>query len=221
MQTVETELNQVVARMCQIKKEQAVLKDEFSTLEGTLLEAAAKDLEDTKNKTVVYQSPAGTATATMAESLKITYASYLRHIFGDAYEDVVTEKTDYKLSARASRMMTKLWLGEYIKQDFNSLVEQIPVDEKTRQVLAKKLKGVNFDTDKKTLITHGKLSVADATQYAYFLCEARIWTDFKTLLELNAADGSSNLTEAQIMKIINSAFVVEETPKISVTPKDR
>lgn len=205
-------IKNIVARMCAIKNEQAALKDEYASLEGELLKAAVSDLEDTKNKTVVYSSDIGTATATMAESLKITYESYLHHIFGDAYDDAVTEKTDCKLSAPAQRMMTKLWRGEYVREDFGAVIAQIQTDPKTREVLAKKLKGVNFNTDKKILMTHGGLSEENAAHYAYFLCEARVWTDFKNLMALNNADPEI------VLKIINSAFVVEETPKITVTP---
>lgn len=207
-------LTTAITRMCEIKNEQQALKDEYAALEGVVLKAAEGTLQDTKNKTVTYTTEAGTATATMAESLKIVYGSHLHRIFGKAYDDVVTIKMEPKLSAPAARMLAKLWQREYVETSFAELISQLPVDEKTRAVLAKKLKGVNPETDKKTLMQKGGMDEETAGYYAYFLAEAKVWTDFQNLLQLNGSSAD------EVMTVINSAVVVEETPKITVIPAE-
>lgn len=209
---MDERLTAAITRMCEIKNEQQMLKDEYATLEGVVLKAAEGTLHDTKNKTVTYTTEAGTATATMAESLKIVYGSYLSRIFGKAYDDVVMVRCEPKLSAPAARMLAKLWQREYVETSFPELIAQLPVDDKTRAVLAKKLKGINPETDKKTLMTKGGMDEETANYYAYFLAEARVWTDFNNLLKLNGSNAD------EIMTIINSAVMVEETPKITIVP---
>ena len=210
---MDEKLKRAIARMCTIKGEQQALKAEYEQLEGVVLKAAEGTLEDTKGKTVSYTTEAGTATATMAESLKIIYGSHLHQIFGKSYNDVVTIKMEPKLSAPASRMLIKLWQREYVKTSINEIIMQIPVDEKTRAVLSKKLKGVNPETDKKALMSKGGMDEETANYYAYFLAEARVWTDFNNLLQLNGSDAN------EILTIINSAVVVEATPKITIVPR--
>ena len=111
-------------------------------------------------------------------------------------------------------MLTKVWTGSYIKQSLNDAIAQLPVDDITLKKLAKKLKGINFETDKKNLINIGNLSEQEANEYAYLISEAAAWQSYSTLLELNGITSDSDI--AEITKLIDTAMIVDESTKISV-----
>lgn len=208
-------LSDNIDRMVEIKKQMTSLKEEYTGLEAEVLKQSQIDLQDTKLKSVTYKGKYGTAIATMADSLKVNYPSFLKKIFGDAYKDVATEKIDIKLSASATRLLTAIWKQDFIKTPFDEVLKQIPVDDNTCKLLAKKLKGVNFSKDKQNLIKIGKLDEETADQYAYFLSEATAWDNLNKLL----GAGGTDVTEEKIKEAlswVNSAVIVEETPKISI-----
>lgn len=208
-------LTKVVDRMVAIKAEQAALKTEYSGLEGELLMVSTEDLKNTKLKSVTYLGTDGAkATATMADSLKVIYPAFLKKIFGVAYADVATEKVDVKLSDPAKRMLSAIWKSDYTRDSFGDILLQLPVDDATRKVLAKKLRGANFSTDKKTLMDIGKLDEETADQYAFFLTESIAWESFYRLLSVNGEPSEADISAA--LSWVNSAVIVEETPKITV-----
>lgn len=205
----------LIDQLTTIKSKITELTAEKDRLEGEIILASREDLENTKYKTVTYSSEKGNkVTATLAESLKLTYPSLLRKIFGLAYEDAVKEETKYTLTASAKRMLTKVWTGSYVKQSLNDAIAQLPVDDTTRKKLAKKLKGANFETDKKNLMNIGGLSEQEASEYAYLISEAAAWQSYSTLLELNGITSESDI--AEITKLIDTAMIVDESAKISV-----
>lgn len=209
------EIQKNADRLAQIKCSIAELKKEQSELEGYFLKISTDELENTKTKTVSYLGTgANRIVATMAESLKMVYPSYLKSIFGDAYNDVVTEEIKYKLSAPATRMLIGLWSNSYTEMTVAEIISQLPVNDKTKKTLAKKVKGAKFETDKKNLISIGELDEKTAEEYAYFISEAAIWENFLRLMKINKKATSEDIAEA--LKLIDGAVVVEETPKITI-----
>lgn len=202
-----------IDRLIQIKGEIDILKKEQSQLESEFILQGQKDLENTKYKTATYTSSSGNKiVATTARTVKLTYPTYLRQIFGMAYADAVTEKTTYKLSDPASRMLGGLWNGEYIKGSLSGTISQLPCEDAAKRVLVKKLHGVNYDNDVRVLQTIGKLPEPEAQEWAYLIQEAVVWEDFARLLNSNGL----NLDEdaGTIMNMISGAIVVEENTKI-------
>lgn len=108
-------LSDKIDRMVAIKNSIAALKEEYSELEAEVLKQSESDLQDTKLKSITYKGSVGIATATMADSLKITYPTFLKKIFGEAYSDVATEKIDIKLTAPATRLLTAIWKQDFIR----------------------------------------------------------------------------------------------------------
>lgn len=208
-------LSEIIDRMVEIKEQQSELKSEYSELEVELLKQSAEDLKNTKNKSVTYQGTIGNATATMADSVKIMYPTYLQKIFGDAFKDIATEKVDYKLTAPAARLLSAIWKEDFIRQTPEELLSELEVDDGTRKILLKKLKGTNFEKDKDNLITVGKLPEDKAEQYAFFFAEAVAWQNFIRLLSVDGAPDEERI--AQVMALINTAIIVEETPKVAVS----
>jgi hypothetical protein len=148
----------------------------------------------------------------MSENLKQVYPSFFKQIFGSAYSDAVTEETKYKLSAPASRMLVNLWQKSFTKMTVEQVIQQLPCDDTVKAALKKKLKGANFKTDVKSLTAIAGFSQADAEQYAYFVSEAATWESFLQLMKVNKKDSEAEMKD--VLETINSAIVVEETPKI-------
>lgn len=207
--------DKLIDRLSEVRRQIDTLNAEKDRLEGELILQSRSDLENTKYKTVTYASDSGNrVTATIAETLKVTYPSLLKSIFGAAYGDAVKEETKYTLTAPAKRMLTKIWTGAYIKQSLNDAIAQLPVDDNTRKKLAKKLKGASFETDKRNLINIGGLPEQEASEYAYLISEAAAWQTYSALLELNGVTNDSNI--AEITRLIDTAMVVDESTKVSV-----
>ena len=203
-----------VNRLAEIKRTQQALKIEQEQIEAALLKQGTQDLSDTKYKSVSYMGTGCKATVTRAESLKVIYPSYLKEIFGLAYKDAVNETQTYKLSAPASRMLTGIWSGNYTRTSIDEIIDQLPaLDKDAREVLRKKLRGVNYATDKKALMSVGRYPEEDAESYAYFVAEAAVWEAFDRLMDANA-----NAPEEvqRTLSLINGACVVEETHKITL-----
>lgn len=208
-----------IDRLVQIKDEIAALKSEQDRLESEFLLQAKQDLQDTKYRTTAYVSGSGNrVVATTARSVKITYPSRLRLIFGRAYPDAVTEQTTYKLSAPASRMLSGLWSGEYIEQTLAEAIQSLPVEDKAKKLLAKKLHGINYDGDVRNLQVIGGMDEQQAQEWAYLLQEAAVWDDFRQLL-MGAPSGCND--PGHILDLIHGAMVVEETTKIQVVSADK
>ena len=205
-----------IDRLVQIKDEIAALKSEQDRLENEFLLQAKQDLQDTKYKTTAYVSGSGNkVVATTARSVKITYPSRLRLIFGSTYPDAVTEQTTYKLSAPAGRMLAGLWSGEYVEQTLAAAIQSLPVEDKAKKLLTKKLHGINYDGDVRNLQVIGGMDEQQAQEWAYLLQEAAVWDDFRQLL-MGAPSGCND--PEHILDLIHGAMVVEEKTKIQVVP---
>lgn len=204
-----------IDRLKAIKQEMERLSAEKDILESEIIRDSEKTLANTKYKTLTFTTEDGSsATVTLAESLKLIYPTVLKSIFGAAYSDMVKEEVKYTLSAPAKRMLANICTGKYIRQEFDEAIRQLPVDDTTRQKLAKRLKGAKFDTDKKNLVNIGGLSEEEASEYAYLLNESATWQQFETLLRLNNISSEDDIKE--VITRIEASMIVDETPKVSI-----
>lgn len=211
-----TDLRKQIDELAAIKAEMSKLKERKDKLEAEIIMQCTSDLENTKYKSIHYAGESCDLTAVTAESLKVTYDSFLPIIFGKAYEDAVTEKTDYSLSAPAKRMLIGLWTGNYVKCTVKEVIEQMNgVSDEERKQLLKKCKGINYDKDVSNILKFTSLSEEDAKEYAYLISDAAVWQDFKNLLTINGIDDEEHIND--ILLKIQSAFVVEESTKISLS----
>lgn len=213
------ETNEIAAkvnRLAEIKRQTAALKSESDGIEAELLKQFETDVEDTKYRTVRYSGDGAEVIANYADKVALVYPSMLKAIFGNAYGDVVTEEVTYKLSANAKRLLAALYKKEYLRgTSVESCIGQITADDKTRRVLAKRVKGKNFDSDKSNLMKLAGLDESEASDYAYMISEAAAWQEFERLL--SASGGVTDERIAEVLEYINTAVTVEETPKITIT----
>lgn len=115
-------------------------------------------------------------------------------------------------------MIAGLWLGNYTRTGMAEVIAQLPCDDPQKALLAKKLKGINYETDKKNLMAIGGFNEQAAGDYAFFIAEAAIWDNLMQLLA--AQSNTGELPEAadidRLLQLVNAAVVVEQTPKVSV-----
>lgn len=208
-----------INRLAEIKAQIKALKDEADALEGEIIIETKEQLENTKFKTLTQITESGSSiTVTVAESIKTIYPTMLKEIFGAAYEDMVTEEKKYTLSTAAKRLLTNIWQGKYIKVSLRDAINQLPLEEKTRKKLENKLKGSSYAADKKNLMNIGKMSEEDASEYAYMITEAATWQQFENLMMLNKKTDSTSIDD--VIWLINTSVMVDETTKVSVESKE-
>lgn len=204
-----------IDRLKAIKDQQSTLKTESDKLEAELLKVATNDLTNTKYKSVHYAGTDCKLMATVADSVKVTYATLLPLIFGSCYKDMVkvTEKVD--LTAPAKRLLAGLWTGNYCKDTtIEDTIKSLHQPPKTEKLLLKKVKGLNYQKDVDNLKTIAGLSDEQAQDNAYLLMEANIWQQFATLLAANGITEQAQIND--IMTKIQAAVVVEQSTKISL-----
>ena len=211
-----TDLRKQIDELAAIKSDMSKLKDRKDKLEAEIIKQCSADLENTKYKSIRYEGDVFDLTAVTAESLKVIYNSFLPTIFGKAYEDAVTEKTDYTLSAPAKRMLIGLYKGNFIRATVKEVIDQMAgVTDEERKQLLKKCKGINYDKDVENIRKFTDLTEEDAKEYAYLIAEAAVWQDFCNLLTLNGISDEAQIND--ILMKIQSAFVVEDSTKISLS----
>lgn len=206
-----------IDRLHQINDQMAELKSEKAIIEAEIIKRCESDLANTKLKSKCYRSEDTELTATNSESLKITYASFLPLIFGNAYSDAVTETTSYKISAPASRMLIGVWKGNYIKSSVADVIEQMNLSDEDSKQLLKKCKGKNYQKDIENIVKFAGIPYEDASEWAFLMSEAEIWQSFAQMLKLNEIDPDDEQTVGKILAIINAAIIVDETTKITVS----
>lgn len=207
-----------IIRLAEIKREIDKLNTEKKELEAFFLAQGGKALEDVKNKSITYSAPGGAAvTYTEAQKLTITAPAYLKKLFDVAYSDIIKEETttDYKIkSPTMERMLVGLYTGNYTKISPVEVLAQLPCDDKVRAALGKKLKGANFETDKKNLIAAG-FSEENAADYAFMYAEACVWDTFIKTVQLAGLPVDDSSIQRMIDGI-NISVQVDDTTKIKV-----
>ncbi len=186
------------------------------TLEAWFLTAGNEALKDSKSKSVCYKSDSGSSvTYTQAQKLTLEAPAVLKKLLGTAFPDFIEEKTEstYKVkSAAVERMLIGLYTGDYTKILPSDVIAQLPCSSQQQAALAKKLKGANFETDVKNLMTVGGFSEEDASDYAYLYAEAVVYDTFRRLMKLSGVDEDPE----EFIKGLTVAVSVDDTTKISI-----
>lgn len=211
------DLNNVIDRMAAIKKEQDSLKAEYEELQAWLLTDAEDVLNDTKRRSVAHTSEEGnTASVVIADTVSVTSASVLRDVFGCVYPDMVKEEIKYTLKAPAKRILSAIWHKEYCEGSVAEIINGLSCDDKTKRVLLKKVKGIDFDKDKEHFIKIGGLTEDEASDLAYLANEAAAWESICTFVKVNHGGEISDEILADIVTKINAAVNVSRGMKVEL-----
>lgn len=204
-----------VRELSKIKAEIAELTDKKKQLEAYFLERGGVDVLDTKFKSAVYADPKSQAavTYTEAQSLTIAAPQYLKETLGAIFPDIfeVVTKTEVKPKNKdIERMLIGMYTKSYTRATPEEIVAQLPCDDKAKAALAKKLKGVKFETDRDNLMKIGGFTEQDASDYAYLYAEAVVWQTFRRIAEMSGAD------DARLLRCIDLGVSVESSTKLTV-----
>ena len=211
-----SEIIDKVRELSQIKADIARLTDRKRQLEAYFLKCGEHDVVDTKFKSATYVDPGSQAavTYTEAQALTIVYPHYLKETLGAMFPDIFEEsvKTEIKPKNKdIERMLIGMFTGNYTRSTPDEVIAQLPCGDKAKAALAKKLKGVKFETDRDNLMKIGGFSEQDAGDYAYLYAEAVVWQTFRSVAEMSSAD------EARLLRCINLGVAVDSSTKIAVT----
>lgn len=206
-----------VKELSAVKAQIAKLNERKKELEAFFLERGNVDVADTKYKSCTYadENSQAAVTYTEAQSLEITAPNYLESTLGkDVFKDFFEEETKREIKPKdknIERMLIGIFTGDYIKSSPGDVITQLPCNDKARAVLAKKLKGAKFESDRDNLMKIGGLSEKDAGDYAYMYAEAVVWQTLCRVAEMSGADKDC------IIKSINLGVSVDNSTKIAVT----
>lgn len=208
----------VIDRMAEIKQEIKRLNVEYDTLQAQIQLKAEAALTDTKNKSVQYSGSDGnTASVVIADSISVIAGELLPAIFGSVYPSMVSQEVKYTLKAPAKRILSAIWHKEYCEGTVAEIIEGLKCDSKAKKLLAKKLKGINFDKDKKHLIDIAQLSDEEASDTAYLISEATAWENICAFVKVNNDGEISDEILADIITKVNAAVNVSRSMKTEIS----
>lgn len=211
-------INAIIDRMAEISTAKKALTEEYDALQAKLLVEAEKELTDTKLKSVSWTSEDNnTAAVTVSDTVSVVAGELLQNIFGVVYPSMVEQKTTYTLKAPAKRILAAIWHREYCKGSVLEIIGSLSCDDKTKNVLLKKVKGINFDKDKQNLIKIAGLSEAEASDTAYLINEAAAWENICTFVKVNNGGEINNDILGDVITKVNAAVNVAREMKTKVT----
>lgn len=189
------------------KREIEVLKADFDKL-------GQEYLTDKKIKQVEFWGTDCKVVVTESETLKVQYDCVLEGLFSNIKEGLIRVEPSYKYTEPFKRVIISILQGSYIDETFETAIKQIGADDKTKELLRKKLKG-KWDKDVKTLQDIAGMDKGDAEYYAYQIQEAM---NYEKILALMKTAGFEPGTDSfnRAMDTIKSAAIVETGIKIGV-----
>lgn len=211
-------ISKTIDRMAEIKQEIKSLTAEYDKLQAQLQVKAEAALTDTKNKSVQYSGSDGnTASVVIADSISIIAGELLPAIFGSVYPSMVKQEVKYTLKAPAKRILAAIWHKEYCEGSVAEIIGSLSCDDKAKKVLLKKIKGTDFDKDKKYLIDIAQLSDEEASDTAYLLNEAAAWENICAIVKVNNDGEISDEILNDIITKVNAAVNVSRSMKTEIS----
>ncbi len=211
-------LTNVIDRMAEIKQEVKSLNAEYDKLQAQIQLKAEAALTDTKNKSVQYSGSDGnSASVVIADSISIIAGELLPAIFGSVYPSMVKQEVKYTLKAPAKRILAAIWHKEYCEGSVAEIIGSLSCDDKAKKVLLKKIKGTDFDKDKKYLIDIAQLSDEEASDTAYLLNEAAAWENICAIVKVNNDGNINEDILSDIVTKVNAAVNVSRSMKTEIS----
>ena len=127
-----------------------------------------------------------------------------------------TKEVKYTLKAPAKRILSAVWHGEYCEGSISDIIISLPCDDKAKKVLLKKLKGTDFEKDKKNLMNIAGLSETDASDAAYLINETAAWENLCTFVRINHDGHITPEILSDITMKINAAVNVSRAMRTKI-----
>lgn len=211
-------IGEIIDRMAEIKEQSDALDNEYDNLQAQLLVEAEKALTDTKNKSVSWTSDSNnSASVTVSDTVSVVAGELLEDIFGKVFPSMAEKKITYTLKAPAKRILSAIWNGEYCEGSVADVIQSLNCEEKTKQVLMKKVKGISFEKDKQNLMKIAGLSETEASDTAYLINEASAWENICTFVKVNHDGKISPEILNDIVTKVNASVNVSRDMKAKIT----
>jgi len=211
-------ISEIVDRMAEIKLEIKDLKSENDKLQAQLHVAAGEELKNTKIKSVNYSSDSGnSALVTNSDKIEICSVEMLKDIFGKFFQDMVKEELKYTLKPTAKRLLAAIWNRDFCEGSIDDVVNTLSCDDKVKKVLLKKLKGIDFQKDKKVLMDFAGISENEASDTAFLINEAASWQTISNLIKVNNDNKIDDELLKNLILKVNYAISITRELKTKVT----
>lgn len=209
------EIRAKVDEIAKWSKLAAECKQELEKLKGEFSKLGEDELENTKLKQVEFW---GTGPAkvvvTHSETVKVFSHTYLAQTLKQLLNDFAKEKFTYDYTEPFKRILAAICQKNYGKESLNDVIAQMAEDEKSRNVLKKKLKG-HWEKDVKTLMGLTGMPREEAEHDIYFVHEAMNWDKIVQLLE-SAGYPKDTPEFKKALDAIEQAVIVEEGVKVGI-----
>lgn len=215
----KSEISQKVDEIAKWANLMEEAKKEFEKLKGEFQKLGTDELLDKKIKQVEFWgSNNAKVVVTESETLKVQADCIIEELFYKVKEGIIKIEPSYKYSEPFKRILISVCQGTYIDQSFDDVIRQLPVDDKAKKVLAKKLKG-NWKKDVETLKNIAGLSSEDAEHWAYCTQESLSYERIISLFRIAGYEyGTPEFYKA--VASIKSAAIVEESIKVGIESED-
>lgn len=209
---------EIIDRMAAIKQEKKELESEYDKLQAQLHVAAGEELKNTKIKSVNYSSDSGnSALVTNSDKIEICSVEMLKDIFGKFFPDMVKEELKYTLKPTAKKMLAAVWNRDFCEGSIDDVVNTLSCNDKVKKVLLKKLKGIDFQKDKKILMDFAGISENEASDMAFLINEAASWQTISNLIKVNNDNKINDELLKNLILKVNYAISVTKELKTKVT----
>lgn len=211
-------ISEIIDQMAEIRQIIKSLNAKYDSLQAKLQINAEADLTDTKIKSVHYSGTDGnTAAVTISDTISVVAGELLPAVFGKVYPSMVKQEVKYTLKAPAKRILTAIWHKEYCEGSVAEIISGLSCDDKTKKVLIKKLKGIDFDKDKENLVNYAGLSDAEASDTAYLINEAAAWENICAIVKVNHDGKINDDILADMITKVNAAVNVSRGMKTEIS----
>ncbi|MCM1008962.1 MAG: hypothetical protein NC485_13810 [Ruminococcus flavefaciens] len=212
------EIFEIIDRMASIKLEKKALDSEYDKLQAQLHVAAGEELKDTKIKSVNYSSDSGnSALVTNSDKIEICSIEMLKDIFGKFFSDMVKEELKYTLKPTAKRLLAAVWNRGFCEGSIDDVVNTLSCDDKVKKVLLKKLKGIDFQKDKKVLMDFAGVSENEASDTAFLINEVASWQTISNLIKVNNDNKIDDELLKNLILKVNYAISITRELKTKIT----
>ena len=179
---------------------------------------AEHELSDTKSKSVSWTSgSSNSASVTISDTVSVVAGELLEDIFGKVFPSMAERKVTYTLKAPAKRILSAIWHSEYCEGSVADVIGSLDCDDKTKKVLAKKVKGISFEKDKQNLMKLAGLSETEASDTAYLVNEAAAWENICTFIKVNNDGRITPEILKDIITKVNASVNVSRDMKAKIT----
>lgn len=208
---MEMTIREAVDRFAELQAQIDGAKIELDSVKGFIEKKAENDLEDTKNKNIIYYGSSGNRVIVQnTATVKPISWVVIKEVLGKTSDDFIKEEKKLSLNEIAKTMLANMFKGDYIEDSMENLVGQMSADPKTQKILMKRLKG-KFKQDMNNIRKYAGLGEKEASDYAFMVSEVMAYQNILRIIEASGFKGSI----AEAVEKVRSALIIEDGIKVT------